>query len=292
MTAKIIDGTKIAIEIQEELKERVEHLKDRGITPGLGVVLVGESPASISYVSAKAKASDKVGIRSKVIKLPEDAKEEKVLEIIAEMNKDPETNGILVQLPLPRQIAESKVLNAILPEKDVDGLHPLNVGRLLLGKPNFIPCTPYGIYQMLLRSGYSFEGKHVVICGASNIVGKPLAALLSQESSTGATVTLCHIKTQNLSLHTRQADILVVAIGSPLTITANMVKKGAIVVDVGINRIPNSAKKKGYRLVGDVDFDSVREKAEAITPVPGGVGPMTVTMLLWNTIRAAEMQIC
>ncbi len=286
--AKIISGTKIAAEIQEELRKRAKHLKERGIIPKLGVVLVGENPASISYVSAKSKASEKVGICSNVVKLPEDVKEENVLETVAKMNEDPDFNGILVQLPLPKQINESKVLNTILPEKDVDGLHPLNMGKLLLGEPNFIPCTPYGIYQMLVRSGYSFEGKHVVICGASNIVGKPLAALLSEENSAGATVTLCHIKTQNLARHTRQADILVSAMGIPLAITANMVKEGAVVVDVGMNRISDFSKKKGFRLVGDVDFDAVKEKASAITPVPGGVGPMTVTMLLWNTIKAAE----
>ncbi len=291
MTAQIISGTEIAAEIREELKAKVEELKKRGITPGLAMVRVGEDPASVSYVSGKSKASEELGIYSETIVFPEDAKEEEVLAKVEELNKDPKFHGILVQLPLPKQIDTDKILNTIDPRKDVDGFHPVNVGRLLIGEPYFMPCTPHGIQQLLVRSGNSPEGKHVVICGRSNIVGKPLMAILVQKKKgANATVTVCHTGTKNLAAITRQADILVAAMGSAKAITADMVKEGAVVIDVGVNRIPDATKKSGFRLVGDTDFDAIKEKAKAITPVPGGVGPMTVTMLMVNTVRAAEMQ--
>ena len=291
MTAKIIEGTKIAEEIREELKVRVERLREKGVTPGLVMVRVGEDPASVSYVRAKSKASEELGIYSETIVLPEDAKEEEVLAKVEELNRDPRFHGILVQLPLPKHIDSDKVLNAIEPRKDIDGFHPVNVGRLLIGEPYFLPCTPHGVQQLLLRSGYDPGGKHVVICGRSNIVGKPLMAILVQKKKgANATVTVCHTGTRDLAAVTREADILIVAMGSPKAITADMVKDGAVVIDVGVNRIPDATKKSGYRLVGDTDFDAIKEKAEAISPVPGGVGPMTVTMLMVNTVRAAEEQ--
>lgn len=291
MTAKIIEGTKIAEEIREELKVRVERLREKGVIPGLVMVRVGEDPASVSYVKAKSKASEELGIYSETIVLPEDAKEEEVLAKVDELNRDPRFHGILVQLPLPKHIDSDKVLNAIEPRKDIDGFHPVNVGRLLIGEPYFLPCTPHGVQQLLLRSGYDPGGKHVVICGRSNIVGKPLMAILVQKKKgANATVTVCHTGTRDLAATTRQADILIAAMGSPKAITADMVKDGAVVIDVGVNRIPDATKKSGYRLVGDTDFDAIKEKAEAISPVPGGVGPMTVTMLMVNTVRAAEEQ--
>ena len=291
MTAKIIEGTKIAEEIREELKVRVERLREKGVTPGLVMVRVGEDPASVSYVRAKSKASEELGIYSETIVLPEDAKEEEVLAKVDELNRDPRFHGILVQLPLPKHIDSDKVLNAMEPRKDIDGFHPVNVGRLLIGEPYFLPCTPHGVQQLLLRSGYDPGGKHVVICGRSNIVGKPLMAILVQKKKgANATVTVCHTGTRDLAAVTRQADILIAAMGSPKAITADMVKDGAVVIDVGVNRIPDATKKSGYRLVGDTDFDAIKEKAEAISPVPGGVGPMTVTMLMVNTVRAAEEQ--
>jgi len=291
VTAKIIEGTKIAEEIREELKVRVERLREKGVTPGLVMVRVGEDPASVSYVKAKSKASEELGIYSETIVLSEDAKEEEVLAKVDELNRDPRFHGILVQLPLPKHIDSDKVLNAMEPRKDVDGFHPVNVGRLLIGEPYFLPCTPHGVQQLLLRSGYDPGGKHVVICGRSNIVGKPLMAILVQKKKgANATVTVCHTGTRDLAATTRQADILIAAMGSPKAITADMVKDGAVVIDVGVNRIPDATKKSGYRLVGDTDFDAIKEKAEAISPVPGGVGPMTVTMLMVNTVRAAEEQ--
>jgi len=291
VTAKIIEGTKIAEEIREELKVRVERLSEKGVIPGLVMVRVGEDPASVSYVRAKSKASEELGIYSETIVLPEDAKEEEVLAKVEELNRDPRFHGILVQLPLPKHIDSDKVLNAIEPRKDVDGFHPVNAGRLLIGEPYFLPCTPHGVQQLLLRSGYDPGGKHVVICGRSNIVGKPLMAILVQKKKgANATVTVCHTGTRDLAAVTRQADILIAAMGSAKAITADMVKDGAVVIDVGVNRIPDATKKSGYRLVGDTDFDAIKEKAEAISPVPGGVGPMTVTMLMVNTVRAAEEQ--
>jgi len=291
MTAKIIDGNKIAAEIRSELKARVEELKKKGITPGLVMVRVGEDPASVSYVRGKSKASEELGIYSETIVFPENATEAEVLTKVKELNKDPKFHGILVQLPLPKHIDSDKVLNALDPSKDVDGFHPVNVGKLLIGEPFFIPCTPHGVQQLLLRSGYSPEGKHVVICGRSNIVGKPLMAILVQKKKgANATVTVCHTGTKNLAAVTRQADILIAAMGSPKVITADMVREGTVVIDVGVNQVGTTADGKRI-LVGDCDFQAIKEKAEAITPVPGGVGPMTVTMLMMNTVRAAEMRL-
>lgn len=289
MVAKIISGTQVAAEIREELKERVRKLKDNGVTPSLAVVLAGEDPASVSYVTAKAKGAAEVGIYEETIRLPADTPEEEVLKNVDNLNKDPKFHGILVQLPLPKHISTEKVINYISPEKDVDGFHPVNVGKLLRGEPCPMPCTPHGIQQLLVRSGYDPRGKHVVICGRSNLVGKPLAAILMQKKNgANATVTVCHTGTKDIASFTKQADIVVAAMGSPKTITADMVRDGAVVIDVGVNRVEDRTREKGYRLVGDVDFEAVKEKAAAITPVPGGVGPMTVTMLLMNTIEAAE----
>ena len=289
MPAEIIDGNKVAQEIRVELKERVEKLRDKGVIPGLAMVRVGEDPASVSYVKGKAKASEELEIYSETIVFPEDTKEEEVLAKVDELNKDPKFHGILVQLPLPKHINATRVLNSIDPEKDVDCFHPVNVGKLLIGEPYLLPCTPHGVQQLLVRSGNSPEGKHVVICGRSNLNGKPLAAILVQkQKNANATITICHTGTKKLPEITRQADILVAAMGSPKAITANMVKEGTVVIDVGVNRIPDPTKKSGFRLVGDTDFDAIKEKAKAITPVPGGVGPMTVTMLMWNTVTVAE----
>ncbi|MCJ7643608.1 MAG: bifunctional 5,10-methylene-tetrahydrofolate dehydrogenase/5,10-methylene-tetrahydrofolate cyclohydrolase [Candidatus Aminicenantes bacterium] len=291
MPAKIIYGKEISAQIRVELKERVDRLKARGVTPGLGVVLVGEDPASVSYVTAKAKGAEEIGMFEETIRLLPTSTEEEVLATVDRLNRDPRFNGILVQLPLPKWVNTDKVISFISVEKDVDGFHPINVGRLLRGEPCAIPCTPYGVVQMLTRSGYSPEGRHVVICGRSNLVGKPLAALLVQKKKgANATVTICHTGTKDLPSFTKQADILVAAMGAPRVITADMIREGCVVIDVGINRVPDPTSPKGYRLVGDCDFDGMLAKAEAITPVPGGVGPMTVTMLLLNTVEAAERQ--
>ncbi len=289
MTAKIIDGNKLAQEIYDELDVDIRQLKERGINPGLGVVLVGEDPASVSYVKGKGKACARIGIYEETIQLPSDAPEEEILRIVDSLNRNSKFHGILVQLPLPEYVSEERVTNRISPEKDVDAFHPVNMGKMLKGEPYLLPCTAHGIQRLLLKSGYDPEGKHVVICGRSNIVGKPLAAMLMQKKEgANATVTLCHTKTRDLTSITRQADILVASMGSPRAITADMVKPGAVVIDVGINRVTDPTAPKGYRLVGDVDFDAVKEKAEAITPVPGGVGPMTVAMLLYNVVAAAK----
>jgi len=292
MAAEVISGTKIAEEIRAELKEQVTEIKaKKGITPGLALVRVGEDPASVSYVSGKTKASEELGIYSETILYPEDAAEEQLLAKVEELNKDPKFHGILVQLPLPKHINADKVLNAIDPEKDVDGFHPVNVGRLLIGEPYFMPCTPHGVQELLIRSGNSPEGKHVVVCGRSNIVGKPvMAILLQKQKGANATVTVVHTGTKDMPSIVRQGDIVIAAMGVPKAITADMVKEGAVVVDVGVNRVPDATKKSGFRLVGDTDFDAISQKAKAITPVPGGVGPMTVTMLMANTVRAAEQQ--
>ncbi|MFC1999253.1 bifunctional 5,10-methylenetetrahydrofolate dehydrogenase/5,10-methenyltetrahydrofolate cyclohydrolase [Chloroflexota bacterium] len=292
MAAEIISGTKIAEEIRAELKEQVAELKaKKGIIPGLALVRVGEDPASVSYVSGKTKASEELGIYSETILYPEDAAEEQLLAKVEELNKDPKFHGILVQLPLPKHINADKVLNAIDPEKDVDGFHPVNVGRLLIGEPYFMPCTPHGVQELLIRSGNSPEGKHVVVCGRSNIVGKPvMAILLQKQKGANATVTVVHTGTKDMPSIVRQGDIVIAAMGVPKAITADMVKEGAVVVDVGVNRVPDATKKSGFRLVGDTDFDAISQKVKAITPVPGGVGPMTVTMLMANTVRAAEQQ--
>ncbi|HIQ00301.1 TPA: bifunctional 5,10-methylene-tetrahydrofolate dehydrogenase/5,10-methylene-tetrahydrofolate cyclohydrolase, partial [Candidatus Bipolaricaulota bacterium] len=254
-------------------------------------VRVGEDPASVSYMRQKEKTAAEVGVESETVVFPEDVPEATLLAKIDELNHDPAVHGILVQLPLPRHIDPGKVIEAIDPKKDVDCFHPVNVGKLLLGQPYLLPCTPHGVQQILLRSGYSPEGKHVVICGRSNINGKPLFAILIQkQAGANATVTVCHSRTPDLAHFTRQADILVVAVGKPNAISADMVREGAVVIDVGVNRIPDPSKKSGFRLVGDTDFDALVEVAAAITPVPGGVGPMTVTMLMWNTITACEVQ--
>ncbi len=290
MAAKIISGKEIAQQIRAELTQEVAKLKEKNIIPGLGVILVGQDPASISYVSAKEKACDSIGIYSDDNRLSAETSEEELLELIEKMNNDPKINGILVQLPLPKHINESKVLLAIDPLKDVDGFHPINVGKMVIGEKAFLPCTPHGVIQMIKRSGVTLEGAEVVIVGRSNIVGKPLANLLVQKSELGnATVTVCHTRTKDIAAHTLKADIVIAATGYPNTITADMIKEGACVIDVGVNRIEDKTKERGYRLVGDVDFDNVKEKAAYITPVPGGVGPMTITMLLYNTVESAKM---
>jgi methylenetetrahydrofolate dehydrogenase (NADP+)/methenyltetrahydrofolate cyclohydrolase len=289
MTAKIIRGAEIAAEIRNELKSRVIRLQTIGINPFLCVILIGEDPGSLSYVFAKEKGASEIGLREKTFHFNTEVLEEHILKLVDDLNKDPEVDGILVQSPLPSHIDAEKVLYYISPEKDADGWHPVNLGKLMRGESCPLPCTPHGIQQLLIRSGYDPSGKHVVICGRSNIVGRPLANLLMQKKKgANATVTVVHTGTPDISYFTRQADILVAAMGSPLFIKADMIKEGAVVIDVGSNRIEDKSREKGFRLVGDVDFENVKEKAAAITPVPGGVGPMTVTMLLQNTIEAAE----
>ena len=290
MTAKIIDGKKIAEQLRTQLKEEVAKLKQRGIIPGLGVILVGQNAASLSYVRAKKRACEEIGIYSDDNHLPADTTQPALIALINRMNADPKIHGILVQLPLPEHLDETEVLSAIDPDKDVDGFHPVNIGKMVTGRKTLLPCTPYGIVQLLLRSSVKIEGADVVIVGRSNIVGKPLANMLIQKAAAGnATVTICHTRTRNLADHTRRADIVIAAAGRPNTITADMVKDGAVVIDVGINRVEDATKKKGYRLVGDVDFEAVKEKASLISPVPGGVGPMTITMLLYNTVESAKI---
>ncbi|MFZ9010460.1 MAG: bifunctional methylenetetrahydrofolate dehydrogenase/methenyltetrahydrofolate cyclohydrolase FolD [Anaerohalosphaeraceae bacterium] len=292
MTAQIIDGKQVAADMRAELKEKVAELKAKGVTPGLAVVLVGDDPASKSYVTAKERACEEIGIYSNDNRLAADTSEEDLLTLIDKLNKDSKVNGILVQLPLPKHIDEDKVLLAIDPAKDVDGFHPVNVGKMVVGQDAYLPCTPHGVIQLLLRSNVKLEGAEVVVVGRSNIVGKPVANMLIQKSPTGnATVTVCHTRTKNMAEHVKRADIVIAAAGWPNTVTADMVKDGAVVIDVGVNRIEDATKKRGYRLVGDVDFDGVKEKASLITPVPGGVGPMTITMLLYNTVQSAEKTI-
>jgi len=289
MAATIIDGKQVAADMRAELKEEVARLKEKGVVPGLGVILVGEDPASQSYVRAKERACDDIGIYSDDNRLPADTSQDELMALVERMNNDPKINGILVQLPLPDHLNEAEVLLAIDPNKDVDGFHPMNVGKMVVGEKAFLPCTPHGCIQLLQRSGVKIEGAEVVIVGRSNIVGKPLANMLIQKNATGnATVTVCHTRTKNMADHTRRADIVVAAAGRPNTITADMVKEGVVVIDVGVNRVEDATKKKGYRLVGDVDFEAVKEKASLITPVPGGVGPMTITMLLFNTVESAR----
>jgi methylenetetrahydrofolate dehydrogenase (NADP+) / methenyltetrahydrofolate cyclohydrolase len=292
MSAKIIDGKKIADEIRGEIAEEVAKIKSlHGVTPGLATVLVGEDAASEVYVRMKIKACKELGIYSEEHRLPKETKENELLDLLDTLNGDKKISGILVQLPLPDQISEIDVLNSIVPSKDVDGFHPVNVGKMLNGDPVFLPCTPYGVQQMLIRSGYNPKGKHVVIVGRSNIVGKPLAAILVQKKEgADATVTVCHSRTQNIEQYTKQADILIAAMGRPNAVTADMVSEGVVVIDVGVNRVDDPSSERGYRLVGDVDFDNVKEIAGAITPVPGGVGPMTITMLMFNTVKAAKFQ--
>lgn len=289
MSAEIIDGKQIAADIREELKGEVATLKEKGIVPGLGVILVGEDPASKSYVSAKEKACESIGVFSDDNRLPADTTQEELLALVERMNNDPKINGILVQLPLPKHIDEAAILLAIDPDKDVDGFHPMNVGKMMVGEEAFLPCTPHGVVQMLKRSGVETEGAHVVVVGRSNIVGKPVANMLLQKNEgANATVTLCHTRTKDLAKHTRQADIIIAASGWPNTVTADMVKEGAVVIDVGVNRVEDPSRERGYRLVGDVDFEGIKEVASKITPVPGGVGPMTITMLLFNTVDSAK----
>jgi len=290
MTAQIISGRDIAGEIKEELKQEIAELKQKhNLVPGLATVLVGENPASQIYVGQKEKTSQALGIYSERHDLPADTSEAELLALVDKLNKDPKIHGILVQLPLPGHIDSTKVLYLIDPGKDVDAFHPVNVGKLMIGEPDFLPCTPHGIYQLLVRSGVNIKGAEVVVVGASNIVGRPVAALLSLEKEGfGGTVTLCHILTKDISVHTKRADILIVAVGKPKLITADMVKEGVVVIDVGTNRIGKTAEGKDI-LVGDVDFEAVKEKAKAITPVPGGVGPMTIAMLMMNTVKAAKL---
>lgn len=289
MTAKIIDGKQVAADIRAELKDQVQQLKTRGIVPGLGVILVGDDPASKSYVTAKEKACEEIGMYSDDNRLPATATQSELMTRVRQMNADPKIHGILVQLPLPKHLNETEILPAIDPDKDVDGFHPMNVGRMVLGQKAYLPCTPHGVVQLLMRYGVKLKGAHVVIVGRSNIVGKPLANMLVQKSDTAnATVTLCHTGTRDISYFTRQADVVVAATGRPNTITADMIKDGAVVIDVGVNRIKDPSKKSGFRLVGDVDYAAVKEKASLITPVPGGVGPMTITMLLFNTVESAK----
>ena len=293
MGATLLDGARIAAEVRGEVAAEVREMQVRhGVTPGLAVVLTGDDPASAVYVRNKGRACQVAGMASETFILPQETTQQELLDLLERLNGDERHHGILVQLPLPPHIDEEQVVRALDPAKDVDGLHPENMGRLVLGSPLFPPCTPSGIQQLLLRSGYPPDGKHVVICGRSTIVGKPLALLLVQKrAGANATVTVCHTGTPDVPAVTRQADILVAAAGRPNTITADMVKSGAAVVDVGINRVNDPSRKRGYRLVGDVDFAGVSEVAAAVTPVPGGVGPMTIAMLLSNTLRAARLQV-
>ncbi len=288
--ADVIDGKRIAQEIRAEVKRQVDELKCRGVTPGLAVVLVGDNPASSVYVRMKAKACEEAGIFSRVIKLSKETSQRKLEQVVDELNNDEAIHGMLVQLPLPDQIEERAITWRVAPEKDVDGFHPMNVGRMAIGDPAaFRPATPAGVLELLMRCGYDPAGKRVTIVGRSNIVGRPLAILLSQKMPGGnATVTLAHSRTPNIEAVMREADILVAAIGVPEFVKAEAVKPGAVVIDVGVNRVDDPASDKGYRLVGDVAYDDVSKIASAITPVPGGVGPMTIAMLLSNTITAAR----
>ena len=289
MTARILNGTEIARQLRREVAQSVQDLKERhGVASGLAAILVGDDPASATYVRNKERACQEAGIFTETFHLPEKASHEEVCSLVERLNHDSRFHGILVQLPLPTQIDPQAVIATLSTDKDVDSLHPANIGLLAQGRPRFVPCTPAGIQQLLLRSGVSPEGKHVVVCGRSDIVGKPVALLLMQKHpGANATVTVCHTGTPDLASVTHQADILIVAMGRPAAITADMVKAGAVVVDVGINRVEDASRERGYRLVGDVDFEGVSQVAEAITPVPGGVGPMTVAMLVHNTLKAA-----
>ena len=281
---KLIDGKALAADLRRQIAEEVATLKRK---PGLAVILVGENPASVSYVTAKEKACAEAGMVSKEIRLPESTSEAELLAKIAELNEDKEIDGILVQLPLPKHISEKAVIDAISPKKDVDGFTPVNVGRMMIGEKCFLPCTPHGIIKLIEFSGMEIKGKHAVVIGRSNIVGKPVAMLLARKEC-NATVTMCHTGTPDIAKFTKEADIVVVATGRPHTLTGEMLKPGAVVIDVGVNRIPDATKPKGFRLVGDADFESCALVASAITPVPGGVGPMTITMLLWNTLESAK----
>ncbi len=292
MSARIISGTEIASQVREEIGKEVAEMKARHkIEPGLVTIIVGKNPASVSYVTAKQKTAKELGFYSVQEDMPEDVSEKALLDMIDRYNNDPKIHGILVQLPLPGHINETKVIYSLNPDKDVDGFHPVNVGRLMIGEARFYPCTPYGIQQMLMRSNIKIDGAEVVVVGRSNIVGKPIAMMLVQKSvGANATVTMCHTGTRDLAFHTKRADILIVAAGRPKAITADMVKEGVVVIDVGVNRIGMTPEGKA-KLCGDVDFDALKDKASAITPVPGGVGPMTITMLMLNTVKAAKSVI-
>ncbi len=287
MAATIIDGFEIARQTREQVAAETAALKEKGVTPCLAVILVGENPASVSYVTGKQKALADVGMADKSIHLPEDTSEADLLTLIADLNADPSVHGILVQLPLPKHIDEQKVILAIDPKKDVDGFHPISVGNLVIGNRSFLPCTPNGIIKLLKTMQIPTDGAHAVVVGRSNIVGKPVALLMARRD-VNATVTICHTGTKDLASITRQADILIAAVGKAGAITADMIKPGATVIDVGVNRIPDSSKKSGFRLVGDVDFEAAKEVASFITPVPRGVGPMTIAMLMVNTLEAAK----
>jgi len=290
VTARILDGALLARQIRDEVAVEVRELLARGIRPGLAVVLVGENPASQVYVRSKGKACEEAGMHSETIRLPAETSEVELLAVIDRLNADPAIHGMLVQLPLPPHLNSEQVLRRIDPAKDVDGFHPVNVGKLVLGDPTaFKPATPYGVQEMLLRSGIATKGLHAVVVGRSNIVGRPMANLLIQDAPAGnATVTVCHSRSRDLPAITRSADLLIVAIGKPNFVTADMVNPGAVVIDVGINRVDDAAVPKGYRIVGDVDFEPVKAIASAITPVPGGVGQMTIALLLKNTLQAAR----
>lgn len=290
MSAIIIDGKQIAANVRQDVANKVSELKKKGIAPCLAVILVGENPASVSYVTGKQKALAEVGMVDRSVHLPENTSEDDLLKLIDELNKDNSVHGILVQLPLPKHINEDKVIMAIAPEKDVDGFHPVSVGNMMIGRPGFLPCTPHGIIVLLKKMGIETSGKHAVVIGRSNIVGKPVSILLARKD-TNCTVTMCHTGTKNMAEITKQADILVVASGHPHTLTKDMVKPGAVIIDVGVNRIPDSSKKSGFRLIGDCDFDDLVETASYITPVPGGVGPMTIAMLMYNTLESAQNNI-
>jgi len=293
LPAELIDGRAIAKKVRADVAERAKKLIARGVTPGLAVVLVGDDPASAVYTTAKAKAAEEAGMYSLNVRLPATTSQAELLSRVDALNEDPRIHGILVQMPLPKQIDPDTVIRRIDPSKDVDGFHPVNVGKMLIGeRDGFIPCTPAGIQLMLKESGVKAPGKNCVVIGRSNIVGKPIAALLIQDNeNANCTVTVCHRHTANLKSHTLAADILIVAAGRPRMVTADMVKPGAVVIDVGTNRVPDSGSKSGTRIQGDVDFEAVRQVASKITPVPGGVGPMTIAMLMSNTIRAAEMSL-
>ena len=286
--ARIIDGKALAQKTRAEIASGVAALKaEKGVVPGLAVILVGDNPASVSYVTAKEKACAEAGMLSREIRQPADVSQEALLDEIARLNADDSIHGILVQLPLPKGFDEKRVIDAISPEKDVDGFTPVNVGRMMIGEPCFLPCTPHGILKLVEFAGLDVRGRHAVVIGRSNIVGKPVAALLARKG-VDATVTLCHTGTPDVAAFTRTADVVVVAAGRPGTLTGDMLKPGAVVIDVGVNRVPYAESPRGYRLVGDADFESCSKVASAITPVPGGVGPMTITMLLWNTLESAR----
>jgi len=289
MAARIIDGKEIGAKIREEAKQRAAAVREKGIVPCLAVVLAGDDPASVSYVTGKEKALAEAGMESRDIRLPAAVTESELLSLIASLNKDSAVHGILVQLPLPRHINEDRIITAIDPSKDVDGLHPVSMGNMILGRPGFLPCTPHGVLVLLREINIPLSGAHAVVVGRSNLVGKPLANLLTRRDA-NATVTICHTGTTDLARHTLQADILIAAAGKPGLITPDMIRPGAAVIDVGVNRITDASKKSGFRLCGDVD-DAAAERAGYLTPVPGGVGPMTIAMLLHNVIQAAEAAI-